>query len=181
VNIIAEPGVKGQRARHAYRDPHPRQLLRATVRPAELPGHRIVLTTGPDEPRPLPPSGPPIPGPGSVLDAVFDLPLIAVQSEPDGPALIVRRHPRVLFDRWMARFVASLLRVHELADRMCDRFDQRAALLKTHFELKDWARLDHAHKLAGQLCAMTLVTDGPAAAQSAILAHARQHAPAVPA
>jgi hypothetical protein len=152
-HIIPDP-VRG---RHAYRDPSPRaHLLSATVRPAELPGHRITLAT------PTPAAAvAPLPGPAD-LSLTDRSPVIAVQAP--GGWRVVHRLADSLF--------AALMPLHRTAARLRAAFDSRAEALRRYLELREWEQLPHQAQLTGWTHARALTELGPDTVRRAIVARA---------
>lgn len=170
-----------QHARHAYREPPPPRapkptphLHAATMRPADLPGHRITLT--PTEPT-IPLGS--LPGPAD-LSLIDRSPVIAVLA-PTGVTVVERWWdvlPRVaaaMYDATVRRLAA----VHDTAVRMAWALDerqalltQRLALLEEHARLEAWQRLPLWAQMAGQTHRRALTQLGPDTVRAAIVARA---------
>lgn len=167
--IIPNP----QHGRHAYREP-PRHVSAATVRPAELPGHRITLTTA----APLQVAAS-LPGPAD-LSLLGRTPVIAVLT-PSGFRIVERLRDALhdwahsLFDatirRLMRLHAASIAMARQLEERQA-LLTQRLALLEEHARLEAWRRLPQWAQMAGQTHRRALTQLGPDTVRAAIVARA---------
>lgn len=162
-----------QHGRHAYRPPTPR-VAAVTVRPAELPGHRITLTVA----APLQVAAA-LPGPAD-LSLIGRTPVIAVLTASG--FRIVERLRDALHHQATALFdatIRSLMALHTTAVTMARALDQRQArlterlaLLEEESRLEAWLRLPRWAQMAGQTHHRALAELGPDTVRAAIVARA---------